>query len=153
MDAATITALSTLFAGLLAVLAAWFRLRQAAKIMEGRLVLLENQIKNVVTSEMARERIQALLDKLTAFQSDLDRLDICSRSYDRELTRISEILKSIDSIKDKLNEIAMLRSEFLEKFTQRGDFIREMQVMTSQVNMIYQKIEHVDEKMDERLRK
>jgi predicted nucleic acid-binding Zn-ribbon protein len=66
---------------------------------------------------------------------------------------VSVVSKSIDEIKSKIEKLDNLKAEFLEKFTRRGDFIREMQTLNSQLEIIQRKIDNVDERTQRRTKK
>lgn len=159
MDTATIGAISAILIGIVTALTGWFKLSRASKFIDGRLCHLEKQSKDFATNEQTTERVKycenrfnvlelTMKEELDKLRSDLGELDSSSRCFDRDITRIQESLRSIDSIKNKLEELSKLREEMLDKFTKRADFIREMTIMTSQMRIVLEKIDHIDDKID-----
>lgn len=66
---------------------------------------------------------------------------------------VTTLTKGIDELKTKIDKLDGLKAEFLEKFTRRGDFIREMQTLNSQLEIIQRKIDNVDERTKRRPKK
>lgn len=162
MDTSTLGLISATLLGAITVLTGWFKLFRASKSIESRLVHLEKEVTEFVTITQVVERIKSYEDRFgnlnVLLKSELDKvnaevltLDVGSRVFDRDITRIQEAVKAIEGIKCKLDDLSNLRAEFLEKFTRRGDFVREMQIMTSQLSLVQQKIDRIDVKLDEGL--
>ena len=148
--------------GALTALTGWFKLFRASRFIEGRLAYLEQKTKDFVTNEQIVERIKFydtrfgslelfIKEELGKVQVDVAALDAGSRCFDRDMARLQESLKVMDGFSGKLDDLATLRAEILDKFTKRGDFVREMQIMASQLRLVQQKIDHIDAKLDERL--
>ena len=135
------------------ILIAWFKYARLSRAVEIRLQLLESNYGKSTPKEHVDEQIKNLAGKFEEIYRAVDKLinDCCG--YDRDIVRIQEAVKMIDMYKNKLTEIEALRSEFLEKFTRRGDFIREMQVLNSQVQATYQKVDRLEEQVLDKLRK
>lgn len=162
MDTATIGVISAIVIGFITAVTAWFKLSRAAKFTDGRLSFLEKQAKDFITSEQKAERVKicenrfstlelSIKEELDRVHSSIANLDNNNRCFDRDITRIQESLRSIDNIKNKLDDLSKLREEVLDKFTKRGDFIREMQIMTSHLRIVQEKIDHIDDKIDEKM--
>lgn len=65
--------------------------------------------------------------------------------------RSESLCKSVDETKTRLGSLLELRSEFLERlgdYIRRGDFIRDVQIITNQIESIHKKIDYVDTKLD-----
>lgn len=67
------------------------------------------------------------------------------------LTELKVKIEALELLRDKVNTIDALRAEFLEKFLPKSDFTREIEIMTSQIEGIYRKIDHLDEKLDKKM--
>jgi hypothetical protein len=68
-----------------------------------------------------------------------------------ESVRSEALCKSVDEAKGKLGTLLELRSEFLERlgdYIRRGDFVRDVQILTNQIESIHKKIDYVDSKLD-----
>lgn len=162
MDTSTVGIVFAVVVGILTTLGGWFKLSRASKFIEGRLAYLEEHSKIFVTVEQVAERVKSfearfsgldgfIKEELDKLQGELAILDSSCRCYDRDITRLQESLKVIDSFRSKLDDLAKLRAEFLEKFTKRGEFIHEIQSVVSQLRLVQQKIDRVDDKIDEKL--
>jgi peptidoglycan hydrolase CwlO-like protein len=159
MDTNTIVITVSVTAAIVTMLVAWFTLAKGSKAQDVRIQAIEktlDELKSACMEFSSRESVdrwvEEIKEKLDDCAEEVDRLNTCFSGHDRDIVRVQEIAKFIETYQSRLSEIEALRAEFLEKFIRRGDFIREMQILNSQVAAIYQKIDHVDEKVDERLR-
>lgn len=80
-------------------------------------------------------------------------VDASVKIYNLQLdsVRSEAICKSIEEIKNKLSVLLELRSDFLERlgdYIRRGDFVRDIQILTNQIESIHKKIDYVDSKLD-----
>jgi hypothetical protein len=68
-----------------------------------------------------------------------------------ESVRSESLCKSLDETKDRLKSLLELRAEFLvrlNEYIRRGDFVRDVQILTNQIESIHKKIDYVDSKLD-----
>jgi hypothetical protein len=78
-------------------------------------------------------------------------MDLLIRSLQLEGVRSEALCKSVDETKARLGNLIELRSEFLERlgdYIRRGDFVRDTQILTNQIEAIHKKIDYVDTKFD-----
>lgn len=80
-------------------------------------------------------------------------VDAAVKVYNLQLesVRSESICKSVEEVKGKLSTVLELRSEFLERlgdYIRRGDFVRDIQILTNQIESIHKKIDYVDSKLD-----
>ena len=104
-----------------------------SRALDVRVALLEEAVRYLVP-KTEFERLCSAITKLEA----------CERSHDRDLVHLEELMRFCEFARDRLDAVETLKSEILEKFTSRGDFIREIQTMTSQLIHIHSKLDQVD---------
>lgn len=64
------------------------------------------------------------------------------------IIRLQEATKILDTLKKNAENIDKLRVEFLEKYQPKADFIREMQILNSQLESAHKMITCLDKKID-----
>jgi chromosome segregation ATPase len=94
------------------------------------------------------KKIKDLEDQIKETESISAKLDNFDRGTEKDLVRIQEALKALDSATEKLSQIDSLRVEFLEKFQRKSEFVREIQIINNQIDAILKKMDHVDAKLD-----
>ncbi|MFA5132521.1 MAG: hypothetical protein WC444_04355 [Candidatus Paceibacterota bacterium] len=97
-----------------------------------------------------QNNVQAVLGKVGGIERECKDIDQVNRGQEKDITRLQECTRDLDSIRKQMLVIESLKSEFLEKFTRRGDFIREMQLLNSQLEIIQKKIDKLDERINRR---
>lgn len=113
-------------------------LSQASKAIE-KSTKVENTIEtsHFVTKEVFDIRIAQLFD-----------VDVASKKCSDDLIQLKEQFRLLENLSKSLTSIEALRSEFLEKFQRKPDFIRDIQLINSQIETIHKKIDHLDDKLD-----
>ena len=84
-------------------------------------------------------------------QIRVEKLDSVEKDYrvtEKEVTRLIEITTTLKELQKKFGSLDKIRADFLEKFVPAPDFARQMQIMVSQIEGIYKKIDHLDQKLD-----
>lgn len=104
-----------------------------SKALDRRVIRLEKTNIHFAT--------KAEVDKLC---NGISKLNGESREHDKDSVHLEEIMRFMESARERLDACESLRAEFLEKFTLRGDYIREMQIINSQLYNIHQKMNQVD---------
>lgn len=122
------------------------------KVLSSRMFKsFDEKIKNV---EDDLESIQVRFDNKVS-QSEFDRvatqcvsMDGRLRTQENEIVALNSIKPSLDELKQKVSTLELIKQELLDKFTRRGDFTRDFQVLTSQLEKIHTKIGRLDERID-----
>jgi DNA repair ATPase RecN len=114
-------------------------------------VKLEAAIGSCASFAIVGDKLADLSKKIDTLHAYYASVDTICRNHDRDLARLEEVLKLVDEFKKSIHAIEALRSEFLEKFTRRADFVRELQTLSSQVETVFRMIDRVAEKVDERI--
>lgn len=90
------------------------------------------------------EKIKTLTERCT-------RLEENSHKLDKDAVRVESIDKTLTDVNSKMMTLLDVRSEFLDRlgdYIRRGDFVRDIQIVTNQIDTIYKKIEYMDSKWD-----
>lgn len=102
------------------------------------------------------KKISVLEDKLMnakfITREDFTETKDSSKLANTSIIRLQEQIKALEDIKKTLSSVDALKAEFHEKFLRKTDFIRDIQIITSQLETIHKKIDHVDDKIDKSLR-
>jgi len=67
---------------------------------------------------------------------------------DKEIVRMQEQLKEIPELRNKITQLEKIRVEMLERYLPRGDFIREIQIMSNQMEANWKKTDQLDGKLE-----
>jgi len=127
------------------------------KVLFGRLFKsIDNEIKAISRrvddlSESFKDTCKELVHQTTfdLKMKVLDDVEDTVEELGKDVVRLQEGSKSVTEIKDSLKTIDSLRAEFLDKFQRKPEFNREMQIFASQLESIFKKIDHLDEKLDQ----
>lgn len=163
MDASTLVLGLTALGIVVTVLIAWFKSAKTSNLLKDRIVVLENDRAKFASKEHVDEQFSHFREKADAFEGRIradvaeiaeavEKINTDCCDNDREIVRMQEFIKSLEMFKNKIMEVEALRAEFLEKFTRRGDFIREMQILSSSIQATHQKIDHLEDQIVDRLR-
>lgn len=108
------------------------------------------------TFKTSDEKIKEVKDdlKLTVKTFELDKIEERIKSLERksedhgtDITRLVEANKLLAEIKSKINYLENIKIELFEKYTKHSDFIKDFQIITSNLETIHNKIERIDEKI------
>ena len=100
---------------------------------------------------LARRSIKDQDDKVKLLADRTTALDTIVRSLEKDAIRAEALNKSVNEVSTKLSSLLELRAEFLERlgdYIRRGDFVRDIQIVTNQIEAIHKKIEFMDSKWD-----
>lgn len=95
----------------------------------------------VAANWVPRETFDIRMQNLTDAEASIEGLG-------KDVVRLEEITKILAELRHAIANIDTLRAEFLEKFQRKTDFIRELSLLVSQIEGIYKKIDHIDDKID-----
>ena len=98
---------------------------------------MKNQINERVPRETCAIRVESLED-----------LEERVGNMEKDVVSLQKSYETLEEIRKTLSNIDALRAEFLEKFQRKADFNRELQILGSQLESIYKKIDHLDEKWE-----
>lgn len=93
---------------------------------------------------------RALKESIDSFSKTLDEQDKCGRKLELDLNSLQTKFAEFDKLRVKLDSIDALRAEFMEKFERRSEFVREIQILQNQIEMIFKKVDHVDNQLVKR---
>lgn len=91
---------------------------------------------------LTRRAFESITETSTRLQKEINSASHKILNLEKDIIRVQGAVKSVEDV---------LRAEFTEKFLARADFIRDIQLLNSQVESIYKKIDHVDDKLDTKL--
>lgn len=100
---------------------------------------------------LARRAIKDQDDKAKVLFERYGALDTIVRGLEKDLVRAEVLNKSLAEVNAKLSSSLEMRSEFLDRlgdYIRRGDFVRDIQIVTNQIEAIHKKIEYMDSKWD-----
>ena len=100
-----------------------------------------NAIEQKVTNTVPATECKLKMDKC-------EKLETKANQASDDIIRLQEATKVLDSLKEKADNIDKLRVEFLEKYQPKADFIREMQILNSQLESAHKMITRLDEKIE-----
>jgi len=124
----TMQEIVALSAALLTVLATWWKLFSTTKAFQA----VKDQLK---------EKTEELKGTIAA-------CDGCIRASEKEIVRLDE------AGKNREKEISQIKADSGKSIEQvRADLVRDAQIMSNQLNVVHQKIDHIDEKVDDLLRR
>jgi len=104
-----------------------------------------------VVGFLARRSIKDQDDKIKGLLERLVTLDTIVRGLEKDVVRAEALNKSLNEVNTKLAGLIEMRSEFLERlgdYIRRGDFVRDIQIVTNQIEAIHKKIDYMDSKWD-----
>lgn len=99
------------------------------------------------------DAIKALKEANVALSTSADELEACNKKLELDLNTLTTRFQEFDKMRGKVESIDSLRAEFLEKYERRADFIRQIEILQNQIEMIFNKIDHVDAQITARPRK
>lgn len=122
-------------------------------------VLVKN---NSTKIEKLEEKMSSMKDTLDGqglvtnkeckvYRDTVDSLEDTVKFAEKDIVRLQEHLKALDDLKKTMSSIEALKAEFHEKFLPKTDFIREIQLLSSQLETIFKKIDHVDEQVEKKI--
>jgi len=94
-----------------------------------------------------------LSKRLDGLIGDIDNVAGLGRNSEKDIIKLQSCVESLNMLKAKIDSIDTLKTEFLEKFVKSVDFIRELQVIISQIDAIFRKVDQLDSKVSDRLDK
>lgn len=104
-----------------------------------------------VVGFLARRSIKDQDDKVKVLFERLAAVDGIVRGLEKDAVRAQVLDKSMDEIHAKLMGLIEMRAEFLDRlgdYIRRGDFVRDIQIVTNQIEAIHKKIDYMDSKWD-----
>jgi hypothetical protein len=107
------------------------------KGIDDKINSLEHKIENNVPASECKLK----MDKC-------EKLEIKASQASEDIIRLQEATKILDTLKKNAENIDKLRVEFLEKYQPKADFIREMQILNSQLESAHKMITRLDEKIE-----
>lgn len=99
------------------------------------------------------DAIKSLKEANAALNTSVESLKSSCKQLELDLNTLKTRFEEFDKIREKVDSIDSLRAEFLERFQRRSEFIREVQILQNQIELIFNKIDHVDAQMTARPRK
>lgn len=100
---------------------------------------------------LARRSIKDQDDKVKVLFERAAALDTIVRELEKDAVRAEALQKSLAEANAKLASLIEMRSEFLDRlgdYIRRGDFVRDIQIVTNQIEAIHKKIDYMDSKWD-----
>lgn len=100
---------------------------------------------------LARRSIKDQDDKVKVLFERAATLDTIVRELEKDAVRAEALQKSLAEANAKLASLIEMRSEFLDRlgdYIRRGDFVRDIQIVTNQIEAIHKKIDYMDSKWD-----
>ncbi len=104
-----------------------------------------------VVGFLARRSIKDQDDKVKVLFERAAALDVVVRGLEKDAVRAEALNKSLNEANAKLSSLIEMRSEFLDRlgdYIRRGDFVRDIQIVTNQIEAIHKKIDYMDSKWD-----
>ena len=133
-------------------------------IIQGVIALVMCGIASVIVKIFINRTFKGIDDKISAVEKKLEdtvpasecklKMDKCEKLENKanqasdDIIRLQETTKILDTLKEKAENIDKLRVEFLEKYQPKADFIREMQILNSQLESAHKMITRLDEKIE-----
>lgn len=100
---------------------------------------------------LARRSLKDQDDKMRGLFERYAAVDAIVRGLEKDAVRAEVLNKSMDEINSKLASLIEMRAEFLDRlgdYIRRGDFVRDIQIVTNQIEAIHKKIDYMDSKWD-----
>jgi hypothetical protein len=104
-----------------------------------------------VVGFLARRSIKEQDDKVKILFERLAAVDSIVRGLEKDAVRAQVLDKSMDEVHAKLMSLVEMRADFLDRlgdYIKRGDFVRDIQIVTNQIEAIHKKIDYMDSKWD-----
>jgi hypothetical protein len=104
-----------------------------------------------VVGFLARRSIKDQDDKVKILFERLAAVDSIVRGLEKDAVRAQVLDKSMDEVHTKLMSLVEMRADFLDRlgdYIKRGDFVRDIQIVTNQIEAIHKKIDYMDSKWD-----
>lgn len=93
-----------------------------------------------------------ILAQLKVVSDKVAQQDEKIETIEKDYIRITEQLKKLPDLELKSGQIANMRMdikmECMERYLQKGDFIRETQILSNQTEAIHKKIDSIDAKIE-----
>lgn len=123
-----------------------------AKVMFSR-AFKASDIGTKALSEHVDTVLGNLSKRLDGLIGDIDNVAALVRGSEKDIIKLQSCMESLDALRAKVDVVDGLKAEFLEKFVKSVDFIRELQVIISQIDAIFRKVDQLDSKVSDRLDK
>ena len=133
-------------------------------VIQGGIALIICILGGLVVKVFAVRTFKGIDDKMKSLEKKIDgtvpatecvlKMENCTKletkmeSVSGDIIRLQEATKILDTLKKNAENIDKLRVEFLEKYQPKADFIREMQILNSQLESAHKMITRLDEKVD-----
>ena len=133
-------------------------------VIQGGIALIICILGGLVVKVFAVRTFKAIDDKIKAVEKKVEgavpatECSLKMEKYEKletkidaasdAIIRLQEATKILDTLKKNAENIDKLRVEFLEKYQPKADFIREMQILNSQLESAHKMITRLDEKID-----
>lgn len=133
-------------------------------LVQGGIAIVICGIASVIVKLFITRTFKGIDDKISAIEKKIEetvpvsectlKMEKCKKLETKmeeasdDIIRLQEATKVLDTLKKHAENIDKLRVEFLEKYQPKADFIREMQILNSQLESAYNMITRLDEKID-----
>lgn len=133
-------------------------------VIQGGIALVICILGGVVVKVFIARTFKGIDDKINSLEKKIEdtvpvseyklKMDKCEKLETKvdeasdNIIRLQEATKIFDSLKERTENIDKLRVEFLEKYQPKADFIREMQILNSQLETAHKMITRLDEKIE-----
>lgn len=117
----------------------------------GQIIGLIAMTISAVIGYLVRRAFNDLDEKITTLIKRADKIEENSHKLDKDAVRVESLDKTLTDVNTKMMGLLEVRSEFLDRlsdYIRRGDFVRDIQIVTNQIEAIHKKIEYMDSKWD-----
>jgi predicted transcriptional regulator len=117
----------------------------------GQIIGLIAMVISTVIGFLVRRAFNDLDDKIKTLIERCTKIEENSHKLDKDAVRVESLDRTLTDVNSKMTNLMEVRSEFLDRlgdYIRRGDFVRDIQIVTNQIEAIHKKIEYMDVKWD-----
>jgi len=117
----------------------------------GQIIGLIAMAISTVIGFLVRRAFNDLDDKIKTLIERCTKIEENSHKLDKDAVRVESLDRTLTDVNSKMTNLMEVRSEFLDRlgdYIRRGDFVRDIQIVTNQIEAIHKKIEYMDVKWD-----
>jgi DNA mismatch repair ATPase MutS len=117
----------------------------------GQIIGLIAMAISTVIGFLVRRAFNDLDDKIKTLIERCTKIEENSHKLDKDAVRVESLDRTLTDVNSKMTNLMEVRSEFLDRlgdYIRRSDFVRDIQIVTNQIEAIHKKIEYMDVKWD-----